>query len=52
MVLLKASLLRGVDLIFRVTGFESEVLRSDLVITGEGKFDGQTLEGKVVQGVL
>ena len=25
---------------------------ADLVITGEGKFDGQTLEGKVVKGVI
>lgn len=25
---------------------------SDLIITGEGKFDSQTMEGKVVKGVL
>jgi glycerate kinase len=32
-------------------GFESMVKATDLVITGEGSFDGQSLRGKVVAGV-
>lgn len=49
---MKARLLRGIDLIFEITEFERALEWADLVITGEGKFDGQTLEGKVVKGVI
>lgn len=41
----------GVDVIFEYTGFEEQVRRADVVITGEGKLDRQTLSGKVVAGV-
>ena len=51
-VFLNAQLSRGIDLIFKATNFEQELEWADLVITGEGKFDGQTYEGKVVKGVI
>ncbi len=45
------SLRKGIDLVFDLTGFEEEVKKADVVITGEGKLDKQTLQGKVVAGV-
>jgi glycerate kinase len=41
----------GVDVIFDYTRFDEQVARADVVITGEGKLDSQTLSGKVVAGV-
>ena len=35
----------------QVTGFDRELDTADLVITGEGSFDPQSLRGKVVSGV-
>jgi glycerate 2-kinase len=46
-----ATLRRGIDLIFEYTGFEEQVRRADVIITGEGKMDKQTLHGKLVAGV-
>ena len=34
-----------------MTGFENEVIKSSLVITGEGSLDRQTLEGNAPAGV-
>ncbi|MEE6260511.1 glycerate kinase family protein [Plantactinospora sonchi] len=41
----------GIDLVTRLTGLEDALDRADLVITGEGSFDHQSLRGKVVAGV-
>jgi len=41
----------GIDYFLSVTGFENEVIKASLVITGEGSFDRQTLEGKAPAGV-
>ncbi len=41
----------GIEAIIEIVGLEEAVAAADLVITGEGKFDHQTLEGKVVMGV-
>lgn len=48
---LHASLSRGFDFISAFTKLEENVRAADLVITGEGKIDTQTLAGKVVKGV-
>ncbi|HEX5172325.1 MAG TPA: glycerate kinase [Cyclobacteriaceae bacterium] len=45
------TLKKGIEIVFQYTGFENEVKRADLIITGEGKLDTQTLQGKVVAGV-
>ena len=37
--------------IMEFTGLEEHVKRADIIITGEGKIDRQTLSGKVVNGV-
>jgi glycerate kinase len=45
-------LVSGIDYVLDVTGFDREVADADLVITGEGSFDSQSLGGKAVSGVL
>ena len=42
----------GIDRILDLTGFDAVMEGADLVITGEGKSDRQTLSGKVALGVL
>lgn len=41
----------GIGLVRQVTGFDAALAEADLVITGEGSFDAQSLRGKVVAGV-
>lgn len=45
-------LTRGIDAILDIIDFNSIVSNADLVITGEGRIDRQTLFGKVPSGVL
>ena len=51
MAFLGAELLPGIDTIMKLRGASSAIRQSDLVISGEGKVDAQTLHGKVVKGV-
>ncbi len=51
MVLFDAKLKSGVDTIFELTGFEDAVKSADVIITGEGKIDNQTLDGKLLIGI-
>lgn len=44
-------LIPGVDMILEAVGLEREVLDADVVITGEGRLDGQTVMGKAPVGV-
>ncbi|MEP2667792.1 MAG: glycerate kinase [Cyclobacteriaceae bacterium] len=48
---LNAEIFTGIDFLIRYTGLEEKIKDSDVVITGEGKLDHQTLSGKVVSGV-
>lgn len=41
----------GIGLVTRATGLDAALDTADLVITGEGSFDHQSLRGKVVAGV-
>ena len=41
----------GIGLVTRLIGLDAAVDRADLVITGEGSFDHQSLRGKLVAGV-
>lgn len=50
-VFLNARLKPGVDLVFQAVNFEKKIKGADLVITGEGRIDGQTLQGKTILGV-
>lgn len=46
-----AELKSGVDTILELCGYEKELEDADLVITGEGKLDEQTKQGKLPMGV-
>lgn len=48
---LGAELKRGIDVVLDTTGFNALLDGADIVFTGEGKIDGQSLRGKVVHGV-
>ena len=50
--LLGATLRPGTDLLFDLVGFPDALSRADLVVTGEGSLDEQTLHGKAPAGVL
>ncbi|HEY3522367.1 MAG TPA: glycerate kinase [Candidatus Limnocylindrales bacterium] len=41
----------GVELVMEATGFEAKLTVADLVVTGEGRVDGQTAFGKTAAGV-
>ena len=46
-----ASLEMGIDVVLNTTGFEKLAENADMIFTGEGKIDTQSLRGKVVIGV-
>lgn len=48
---LNATLVKGIDYFLDITGFEDALQKTDLVITGEGSIDEQTLRGKGPFGV-
>ncbi len=48
---LKADLVSGIDYFLKIMDFEEALKGADLVITGEGSLDEQTLEGKGPTGV-
>lgn len=52
MAFLHATLTSGVDLILDTIDFDNKIKDADLIITGEGKSDKQTLMGKVAFGIL
>jgi glycerate kinase len=47
-VFLGATIRKAMDYVAKVTGLDEKIRNADLVITGEGKIDRQTLSGKVV----
>lgn len=49
---LGARLEPGFDVVARAAGFEAALDGVDLVVTGEGRFDRSSLDGKVTGGVL
>jgi glycerate kinase len=48
---LNAKLVNGIDFFLKFTGFAEAVAKADIVITGEGSIDEQTLHGKGPFGV-
>lgn len=51
MAFLQSKLTKGIDVILDTIKFDELVSKADIVFTGEGKFDSQSLHGKVVMGV-
>lgn len=49
---LDARLERGIEMVLDAIGFDDIIRGSDLVITGEGRVDSQTLTGKTPYGIL
>ena len=43
---------RGIDVVLDAISFENQLEGADVVITGEGKTDGQTLSGKTAYGIV
>jgi glycerate 2-kinase len=41
----------GMEFVMQFSGLEEQIQRADIIITGEGKIDRQTLSGKVINGV-
>ena len=48
---LGAEIVSGVDTVLELVGFRQAAAGADLVLTGEGSFDAQSLEGKAPVGV-
>lgn len=48
---LHAELKRGIDIVLEAVQFDEKVVGASLVITGEGRIDGQTVYGKTPVGV-
>ena len=48
---LGAELKKGIDIILDAAEFDGKVANADLIITGEGRLDFQSVNGKVVSGV-
>lgn len=46
-----AELLPGIETVLNTVGFDNLLDGADLVITGEGRIDSQSLRGKVISGV-
>ncbi|MEM1218471.1 MAG: glycerate kinase [Bacteroidota bacterium] len=51
MAFLGATLEPGVELVMQLVDFEAQLATCDLVITGEGSIDDQTLNGKLIKGI-
>lgn len=48
---LDAQLKKGIDIILDESGFDALAAECDLVVTGEGRLDFQSVDGKVISGV-
>ena len=51
MAMLGGSIKSGIDSLLDLTGFDEELEDCDLVITGEGRLDDQSFQGKVIDGI-
>ena len=51
MALLNATIRPGIELILELIDFDSRIVGADLVVTGEGSLDDQSLAGKAPIGV-
>ncbi len=47
-----AQIKSGIDEILKISNVENEITENTMIITGEGKFDNQSMQGKVISGIL
>ncbi|MDX1940747.1 MAG: glycerate kinase [Saprospiraceae bacterium] len=52
MAFLNAELKPGIETVLELTEFDQYTNEIDLIITGEGKIDSQTLHGKLISGIV
>ncbi len=52
MAFMNARLVAGIETVISASGLERVIEGADWVITGEGRFDSQSLRGKVVSGIV
>lgn len=48
---LGGELRKGIDILLDTAEFEAKAKNADLIITGEGRLDSQSVEGKVISGI-
>lgn len=48
---MNAELKKGIDILLDAADFDKKAANADLIITGEGRLDSQSINGKVVSGV-
>lgn len=46
-----SELRRGIDVVLDTKNFDAELCDTDLVFTGEGRFDSQSIDGKAISGI-
>jgi len=51
MVFLKGQLKSGIETLLNIVDFDDKIKDADLIITGEGKIDMQSIQGKVISGI-
>ena len=44
-------LIKGIDVVLDTVNFDEKIKNTDMVFTGEGRFDNQSLMGKVIDGI-
>lgn len=49
---LKAKIKLGISALLEIVKFDKIIKEYDIIISGEGKFDYQTLQGKVIKGIM
>ncbi|MEE9572624.1 MAG: glycerate kinase, partial [Candidatus Neomarinimicrobiota bacterium] len=51
MLFLGGKLQSGIDIVLKTCDFQKRIKNADLIITGEGKIDDQTIHGKTISGI-
>lgn len=50
--MLNGKLQNGIETILNIINFENEITEDCVIITGEGKLDNQSINGKVISGII
>ncbi len=46
-----STLRSGIDTVLELTGFDARIADADIIFTGEGRIDGQSVQGKALSGI-
>lgn len=49
---LNAKMNSGIEEVLKISNVEKEITNNTILITGEGKFDNQSVQGKVISGIV